>query len=134
ALETQTSVMTSCASPSQAPASSPKQPQEQVRPELPNGLIEQEVELACLTYAERKKKISRDKHYARYEHVLALHQAGMGQRAIAREMHMSRRIVRRFLTSETFPERASGSGRRPKSKGKLDPYLASLHERWNAVA
>ena len=56
----------------------------------------------------------------------------MGQRAIAREMQMSRRIVRRFLTSETFPERASGSGRRPKSKGMLDPYLAFLRERWNA--
>src|SRR5205085_9205337 len=40
--------------------------------------------------------------------------------------------VRRFLTSETFPERASGSGRRPKSKGMLDPYLAFLRERWNA--
>ncbi len=90
------------------------------------------MELASLTYAERKKKISRDKRSARYEHVLALHQAGMGQRAIGRSMHMSRRIVRRFLTSQTFPERASGSGRRPKSKRKLDPYLAYLRDRWNA--
>src|SRR5207245_2556161 len=130
-LETQRSVMTSCASPSTASASSTQQPQEQVQPELPNGLMGQE-ELASLTYTERKKKISRDKRYARYEHVLALHQAGMGQRAIGRSMHMSRRIVRRFLTSETFPERASGSGRRPKSKRKLAPYLAYLHERWNA--
>ena len=60
------------------------------------------------------------------------HLAGMGQRAIAREMHMSRRIVRRFLISKTFPERAGGSGRRPKSKSKLDPYLAYLQDRWNA--
>src|SRR6266566_4782423 len=67
-----------------------------------------------------------------YAQVRALHQAGMGQRAIGRSMHMSRRIVHRFLTSETFPERASGSGRRPKSKRKLAPYLAYLHERWNA--
>jgi transposase len=132
ALETQTSVITSRASPSKASASSTDQPQEQVQPELPNGLMGPEMELASLTYAERKKKISRDRRSARYEHVLALHQAGMGQRAIAREMHMSRPIVRRFLTSETFPERASGSGRRPKSKRKLDPYLAYLRERWNA--
>jgi transposase len=132
ALETQTSVMTSCTSHCLASASSPEQPEAQVQPELPNGRMGQEVELASLTYAERKKKISRDKRYARYEQVLALHQAGMGQRAIAREMQMSRRIVRRFLTSETFPERASGSGRRPKSKGKLAPYLAFLRERWNA--
>ena len=123
--------MTSCASPSKASASSTQQPEAQVQPELPNGLMGEE-ELACLTYAERKKKISRDKRYARYEQVLALHQAGMGQRAIGRSMQMSRRIVRRFLTSDTFPERASGSGWRPKSKSKLDPYLAFLRERWNA--
>ena len=132
ALKTQTSVRTSCASASTAPASSTEQPETQVQPELPKGQMGQEMELACLTYAERKKKISRDKRYARYEQVLALHQAGMGQRAIARQMHMSRRIVRRFLTWETFPERAAGSGRRPTSKGKLAPYLAYLHERWNA--
>jgi len=131
ALETQTSVTTSRASPSTGSASSTDQPQAQVQPNLPKGQMEQEMELASLTYAERKKKISRDKRYARYEQVRALHQAGMGQRAIGRSLHMSRRIVRRFLTWETFPERASGSGRRPKGKGKLAPYLAYLLERWN---
>ena len=97
-----------------------------------NTCINREPELASLTYAERKKKISRDKRYARYEHVLALHQAGMGQRAIAREMHMSRRIVQRYLSAEGFPERAPGSGVRPKGKSKLDAYLAYLRERWSA--
>jgi len=132
ALETQTRVRTSQPSPSTAAASSTDQPQVQVQPDLPQGQMGEEMELASLTYAERKKKISRDKRYARYEQVRALHQAGMGQRAIGRSMHMSRRIVHRFLTSETFPERASGSGRRPKSQSKLAPYLAYLHERWNA--
>ncbi len=94
--------------------------------------MEQERELSSLTYAERKKKISRDKRYARYEHLLALHQAGMGQRAIARELHMSRRIVHRYLSAEAFPERAPGSGVRPRGKSKLDPYLAYLRERWSA--
>jgi transposase len=132
ALETQTSVMTSYASHCLAPASSTEQPQEQVQPELPNGLIGQEMELASLTYAERKKKISRDKRYARYEHVIALHQAGMGQRAIARELQMSRRIVQRFLTGDAFRERAPGSGLRAFGKSKLDPYLGYLRGRWNA--
>jgi transposase len=80
-------------------AESTSQPEAQIGPEAPKTAIEQERELACLTYAERKKKISRDKRYARYEHMLALHQAGMGQRAIARELHMSRRIVHRYLSS-----------------------------------
>jgi len=53
------------------------------RPEQPVSLMEQEAELSSLTYAERKKKISRDKRYARYEEVMALHRAGTGLRAIA---------------------------------------------------
>src|SRR2546423_1368970 len=110
------------------------QPQEQIQLELPHTLMGQEMELASLTYAERKKKISRDKRSARYEHLLALHRAGMGQRAIARELQMSRRIVQRFLTSEGFPERAPGSGERAPGKSKLDPYLAYLRERWSAGA
>ncbi len=109
-----------------------RQPEAQVGLEAPKTAMEQERELASLTYAERKKKISRDKRYARYEHLLALHQAGMGQRAIAREMHMSRRIVHRYLSAEAFPERAPGSGVRPRGKSKLDPYLAYLRERWSA--
>src|SRR6266568_6446631 len=131
-LNEQTGTATRNVSAGALPAERTDQPQEQVRPELPPALMGQEMELACLTYAERKKKISRDKRYTRYEHVLALHQAGMGQRAIARELQMSRRIVQRFLTSEGFPERAPGSGLRTFGKSKLDPYLGYLRERWNA--
>jgi transposase len=114
------------------PAERTAQEQEQVRPAVPQTLLGQEVELACLTYAERKKKISRDKRLARYEHVLALHRAGMGQRAIARQVQMSRRIVQRYLSSNSFPERAPGSGLRAPGKSKLDPYLGYLRQRWNA--
>jgi transposase len=94
--------------------------------------IEQEVELSCLTYADRKKQISRDKRMARYKLVMALHRAGMGQRAIARELQMSRHIVQRFITTPAFPERASGSGLRAIRKSKVAPYLAYLRERWDA--
>jgi hypothetical protein len=106
-------------------------PQEQAQPELPPALMGQEMALASLTYAERKQKISRDKRYARYEHVLALHRAGMGQRAIGRSLQMSRRIVQRYLSSDGFPERAPGSRLRAPGKSKLDPYLGYLRERWS---
>jgi transposase len=76
-----------------------------VQPERPVGQSETEVELSCLTYAERKKKISRDKRSARYEQVMALHRAGMGQRAIARELGSSRKLVKLFVSSPAFPER-----------------------------
>ena len=56
----------------------------------------------------------------------------MSGRAIARELHMSRRIVQRYLSSDGFPERAPGSGQRAFGKSKLDPYLVYLRERWNA--
>ncbi len=131
-LNDQTGTVTSNVSAGSSQAEQTDQPQEQVQPELPHALMGQEMEFACLTYAERKKKISRDKRYARYEHILALHRAGMGQRAIARELQMSRRIVQRFLTSDGFPERAPGSGLRAPGKSKLAPYLAYLRERWNA--
>ena len=56
----------------------------------------------------------------------------MSGRAIARELHMSRRIVLRYLSSDGFPERAPGSGGRAFGKSKLAPYRGYLRERWNA--
>ena len=111
---------------------SPAEKADQPTTEGEQALGGPEIELPSLTYAERKKKISRDKRYARYEHLLALHQAGMSGRAIARELHMSRRIVQRYLSSDGFPERAAGTGRRTFGKSKLDPYLGYVRERWEA--
>ena len=37
-----------------------------------------------------------------------------------------------FVSSDGFPERAAGSGQRPKSKSKLAPYLSYVRERWEA--
>jgi len=130
-LNDQIGAVTSNVSAGSSQAERTDQPQEQVEPELPHALVGQEIELASLTYAERKQKISRDKRYARYEHMLALHRAGMSGRALARELHMSRRIVQRYLSSDGFPERAPGSGRRAFGKSKLDPSLVYLRERWN---
>jgi transposase len=131
-LADQTSTVQSRAEAANWQTEQTSQPEAQVGAEAPKTTMEQETELSSLTYAERKKKISRDKRYARYEAVQAWHREGLGQRAIAREMHMSRRIVHRYLSAEAFPERAPGSGVRPRGKSKLDPYLAYLRERWNA--
>jgi transposase len=91
-----------------------------------------ETVLSGLTYAERKKQISRDKRLAGYEEVMALHREGLGQRAIARRLRISRHTVQRYVCSPGFPERAEGSGRRAKGASKLDPYLPYLREQWNA--
>jgi transposase len=131
-LNNHTGTLTSLVSAGRSQAERTDQPEAQVEPHLPNALVGQEIELASLTYAERKQKISRDKRSARYEHLLALHRVGLSGRAIARELHMSRRIVQRYLSSDGFPERAPGSGRRAFGKSKLDPYRGYLRERWNA--
>ncbi len=91
-----------------------------------------EADLSCLTYAERKKKISRDKRVSRYEEVMAFYREGLGQRAIARELHISRNTVQQYVSSPAFPERAEGSVRRASGKSKLDPYVAYLREQWDA--
>jgi transposase len=122
------------ATPECAKAERPDQPLTTVQPEQPGSLMEQEAELSSLTYAERKKKISRDKRYARYEEVMALHRAGMGLRAIARQLRISRKVVRRFVASPCFPERAEGTGQHHNKKSKLAPYLPYLRERWASGA
>jgi len=91
-----------------------------------------EADLSCLTYAERKKKVSRDKRVSFYEEVMALHREGMGQRAIARELHISRNTVQKYISSPDFPERAGGCAQHPQRRSKLDPYLPYLREQWNA--
>jgi transposase len=93
-------------------------------------VIKPEIPLDALTAVERRRKLSRDKRMARYEEVLALYRAGIGQRAIARQLRISRKVVHRFVTAEAFPERLSGTGEGRKSK--LAPYLPYVRERWDA--
>jgi transposase len=131
-LDDQTSALASRARVSSGEAEGTPEREAPGQPEARDCLMEQEAHLSSLTYDQRKKKISREKRLARYEQVLALHRAGMGQRAIARELEMSRQVVHRFLAAETFPERAPGSGVRRRGVGKLDPYLAYLREQWDA--
>jgi transposase len=90
-----------------------------------------EADLSCLTYAERKKKINRDKRVSRYEEVMALHQEGLGQRTIACTLGISRNTVQQYVSSPAFPERTEGKARHSKHKSKLDSYLPYLREQWN---
>jgi transposase len=106
------------------------QPAEAIQLEEPRGHSATEEALSCLTYAERKKQISREKRYARYEQVMTLHRTGRGQRTIARELGVSRKLVRRCVSSPAFPERVPGTGQRATGKSKLAPYLPYLRERW----
>src|SRR6266516_1533518 len=63
---------------------------------------------------------------------MTLHQEGLGQRAIARSLHMSRNTVQRYISSLAFPQRTESAARRASRKSKLDLYLPYLREQWDA--
>jgi transposase len=83
-------------------------------------------EMPPLTAAQRRRQVSRANRYARYQQILALAQEGLSQRAIARQLHLSRGCVHRYVTATSFPERALPGKRR----SQLDPYLPYLRQRW----
>jgi len=84
------------------------------------------VEGPQLTAAQRRRQVSRANRYARYQQILALSGEGLSQRAIARQLHLSRGCVHRYVTATSFPERAL-----PGKRGsQLDPYLPYLQKRW----
>ena len=60
------------------------------------------------------------------DEVLRRAKAGESQRAIARHLHVSRKVVHRSVRAGTFPERVPTG----KRQSKLDPYLPYLRRRW----
>jgi transposase len=79
-----------------------------------------------LTAAQRRRQVSRANRYVRYQQIQALSREGLSQRAIARQLHLSRGCVHRYVTATSFPERAL-----PGKRGsQLDPYLPYLRQRW----
>jgi transposase len=79
-----------------------------------------------LTVAEQRRQISRANRLVRYEQIIALHRQGLSQRAIARQLHVSRKVVHRSVNAGTFPERTPTG----KRQSKLDPFLPYLRKRW----
>jgi transposase len=69
----------------------------------------------------------RARRVARYQEVQALHAQGVSKRHIARQLHMSRTTVIRYLRTDAFPERAHS-----RRVSLLDPYVAYLQKRWDA--
>ena len=58
------------------------------------------------TRTQQDQQPPADRRLARYEAVVDLHRQGLGVRAIARQLHIGRRVVRQYLAAPSFPERA----------------------------
>jgi transposase len=70
----------------------------------------------------------RAQRMATYEQVWSYHRQGWTLDAVAHQVGLSRRTVRRYLQSPTFPERPPRHGR---GRSLLDPYKATLLAGWN---
>jgi hypothetical protein len=80
------------------------------------------------TRAEQARHRSRERRHVRYAAVMALHTAGMSARASAKQLHLSRTTVTRFVAADAFPERAPRRAR----PSMLDPFVPYRQERWRA--
>ncbi len=80
-----------------------------------------------LTLPEQAKQQSRARRLARYNDVVMLWQQGVSLRAVARELHLSRTTVKRYVRAESFPEKAGHAPRR----SIVDPFGEYLATRWN---
>jgi transposase len=80
-----------------------------------------------LTATEAQRQGRRAGRKRRYDDVIALHEQGASQVAIAALLGLHRETVRRYINATSFPEIV-----RPGKRSSLDPYKAYLRERWNA--
>lgn len=77
---------------------------------------------------EQQKQCRRAYRVERYQTVQALHHRGFNISAIATQLHLSRRTVRKLVQAEQFPERKE---RAPRPV-KLDAHTPYLRDRWKA--
>jgi len=77
---------------------------------------------------QQEKAARRERRQARFEQVHAVYEELGSIRAVARQLHMSRRAVKRYLSAERCPQYPDGRLR----SSKLTPYLKSLQDRWQA--
>jgi transposase len=97
---------------------------------LPDGAVAVPVPAPDTPTAAQQRAAQRQaRRRTVYEQVWALHRQGWTVAALARHVGRSPRTVQRDLQTLTFPGRQRRSDR---GQSLLDPYKATLLERWNA--
>jgi transposase len=79
-----------------------------------------------LTLPEKAKLRNRERRLTRYDEVIALWGQDVSLRAVARELHLSRNTVKKFVRAGSFPEQAQ----RARRRSTVDPYGEYLARRW----
>jgi len=86
---------------------------------MPNAVV------PPLSQSQQHSADRRALRVSRYEKVLELHQQGLSQRAIARELKMARRQLMKLLNAGAFPERA-----KTRHTQQVDQYIDPLRQQW----
>ncbi len=79
----------------------------------------------ALTHSQQLSRERRQRRFERYQQVIALHQRGISQRAIAVQLAMERKTVRHWLRAGRFPERQI-----TPRHSSVDRWLSYLEKRW----
>jgi transposase len=105
-----------------APIATPEQDQNAPEPSAPA------VASRSPLRSEQERQQRQAQRQARYEAIQQLHQQGWSLHAIAEELGLERKTVRKYLHAPDCPQ----PQRRPSRPSLLDPYKPYLLERWNA--
>jgi|SRR5579864_1533734 len=79
-----------------------------------------------LTDLQQLSQQRRQQRLSRYQHVVELHKQGVPKRAIASQVGLHPRTVRRWLRAPHFPER-----QQMRKCSSVDPWLPYLQQRWS---
>ena len=111
-----------CSQPAMAPLEASRAPDETAPEDQRAGVPQDQREASAarpLTEVSQRRQISRANRLARYEQIIALHRQGLSQRAIARQLHVSRKVVHRSLRAGTFASRAPTGKRETQTRSLL---------------
>lgn len=81
-----------------------------------------------MTKAQRLQAATHARRQVRYELVRQKYQSGQSMNAIAKELRMAGRTVKRYIEADTCPQYPTGIVRR----SKLDAFIHILESRWQA--
>lgn len=98
------------------------------RADTPAALSPRDRDLRRGTKDQVRQQASRARRYARYAQVKQRQAQGQAILRIARDLHLSRQTVRKYMASDAFPEYPP----QPRQPSMLDPYVVYLQEYWEA--
>jgi len=90
--------------------------------------VPEAMSVPTLTQAQQEKAARHERRQARFELIQTVYEATGSMRAVARQLNISRRAVKRYLNAGRCPQYPEGRLR----TSKLSPFLDSLQQRWQA--